>query len=331
VRGAAFLLVAMAAAGPLGAGEGIFIVGGARPVSRSINGYVQEAEPLGDGRWRVTVRTEMAPLQDPWIRGRAPDGDVSPETLTVSPGFRMPASLVAECCACGNPFERARRVLGWVRDRIRLSEEERLPQDAASVLARRSARCSGLANVAVALLRASGLPARTVSGFLVTPSGSVPHRWLEVRLGDAGWVPSDPTLGVWVVTPRHVACATPAVGRLSVRVRRLHDDELDVLPHAGGMPIRPVEGARLLVRLVSANGESGAGLDGKGTVVLCGPGGTRREAALGRDLDFAALLPGRWRLRLQLGGRTVRSVSLHLRAGDVRSLVLPFPAMEASS
>lgn len=48
----------------------------------------------------------------------------------------------------------------------------------------------------VALCRASGVPARILSGFLLHPANVGPHSWAEVRLGDAGWVPFD--FGAWV-------------------------------------------------------------------------------------------------------------------------------------
>ena len=323
MRRAASLLLAIGAAAPLAAGNAVYVIGGATPVSRSVNGYVQEAVETAPGLWRVHVVTQPAPLRVPGWKPAA--GVVDPGTRHVPAGFRVPPALEGLAAAECDPFERAARILRWARERIRLVEDERRPQDAASVLARRTARCSGLANASVALLRAAGFPARPVSGILVTPDGPVPHRWLEVYLDGAGWVPGDPTLGLWVITARHVACAAPAVGRLSVTARTLEDGDIAVLPVIGGVRSRPVDGAELLVRVVG----DGSGTDGR--VVLSGPGGLRREARAPGEIRFAALLPGRWRLRLEYGGKVVRTVSLRLASGDARSLVLPCPRMEASS
>lgn len=51
--------------------------------------------------------------------------------------------------------------------------------------------------LAAALLRATGLPAIPISGFLVRKDGvSVPHFWLEYYLPAVGWIPWDPVLAL---------------------------------------------------------------------------------------------------------------------------------------
>jgi len=49
--------------------------------------------------------------------------------------------------------------------------------------------------VFVALCRAAGFPARTVTGFLVKPGRETPHSWAEFYLPRWGWLPADPFLG----------------------------------------------------------------------------------------------------------------------------------------
>jgi transglutaminase-like putative cysteine protease len=72
----------------------------------------------------------------------------------------------------------------------------------AEAFARRTGVCQDFAHVAIACLRALGLPARYVSGYLETqPAPGMPkltgvdgsHAWLSVFLPDAGWVAVDPT------------------------------------------------------------------------------------------------------------------------------------------
>ncbi len=46
----------------------------------------------------------------------------------------------------------------------------------------------------VALCRAAGLPARSVTGFLVKTNSELPHTWAEFYLPTWGWVPADPYL-----------------------------------------------------------------------------------------------------------------------------------------
>ncbi len=59
-----------------------------------------------------------------------------------------------------------------------------------------AARASVYADLTVALLRASGLPARRQFGYLLADTGAtLDHAWAEVFLPGVGWVPLDPALG----------------------------------------------------------------------------------------------------------------------------------------
>jgi transglutaminase-like putative cysteine protease len=75
--------------------------------------------------------------------------------------------------------------------------------------------CQDFAHVQIACLRALGLPARYVSGYLVTtpPPGQprlvgadASHAWLSVRSPDVGWLDLDPTNDV-LPSDRHVVVA----------------------------------------------------------------------------------------------------------------------------
>jgi transglutaminase-like putative cysteine protease len=72
----------------------------------------------------------------------------------------------------------------------------------ADVLRERRGVCQDFAHLEIACLRALGLPARYVSGYIqTTPPPGKPrlvgadasHAWLAVWLGDAGWIDVDPT------------------------------------------------------------------------------------------------------------------------------------------
>jgi len=72
----------------------------------------------------------------------------------------------------------------------------------ADVLRQRRGVCQDFAHLEIACLRALGLPARYVSGYILTvPRPGSPrligadasHAWLAVWVGDAGWVDVDPT------------------------------------------------------------------------------------------------------------------------------------------
>ncbi len=310
------------------AGQGIYVVSGALPVSRMANGSIQDATPYGNGDWLVQVVTEQSPVtvDAPVCERRA--RDASDPDWRVPEGFRPPLSLVQVLAGRENILERATSVLEWVQRTVTLDEQSLEPQDARSVLKRGTARCSGLANAAVAALRAAGVPAHTLSGVLVTADGPVAHRWIEAHLGSAGWVPSDPTLGLWVVTPRHIVCRQPAVGDVSVEVRSIADDDLAVLPRRGPWPSRPREGAGLVLLMAGLGRSKELQL---GRIVLAGPGGARREALASGETSFSRLLPGHWVVRVEVEGKTVREFGLDLRDGESKSVSLSVSSVGEAS
>lgn len=107
-------------------------------------------------------------------------------------------------------FPPERPVLDAVRDLTRrIHVEFRYDKTAttvatpvAEVLRERRGVCQDFAHLEIACLRALGLAARYVSGYILTvpPPGSprlvgadASHAWLSVWMGDAGWVDVDPT------------------------------------------------------------------------------------------------------------------------------------------
>jgi transglutaminase-like putative cysteine protease len=83
------------------------------------------------------------------------------------------------------------------------------------VLSGRRGVCQDFAHLQIACLRALGLPARYVSGYLVTapPAGEprlvgadASHAWLSLRLPASGWLDLDPTNDV-VPSDRHIVVA----------------------------------------------------------------------------------------------------------------------------
>jgi transglutaminase-like putative cysteine protease len=90
-----------------------------------------------------------------------------------------------------------------------------------AVLEQRSGVCQDFAHVEIACLRALGLPARYVSGYVRTQrvsderdagggellvGGDASHAWVSVWMGDAGWVDVDPTNDL-VASDQHLTLA----------------------------------------------------------------------------------------------------------------------------
>ncbi len=286
------------------------------PVSTSRNGYQQTVTRRPDGAFLVHVATDLGPIgARGGYRGVPASNPVVPE------GFHLPRELRPALRPGLSAWEAATEVLRYAARRLRAVPDDPHPQDAVSVLQRGSGRCSGIANATVALLLAAGFEARTVSGVLVGLTGPIPHRWLECRLPGAGWVPTDPTLGLWVVTPRHVTFAAPLESVPHVEVLEVPADGLAALPERDGLPIRPDRGAELVCRVVGA--QNGA------MVELEGPGGDVRRLWVAPTARVRGLAPGRWRLALLRGGRVVDHAVVELSNGGSHSLVLRMPAAGA--
>jgi transglutaminase-like putative cysteine protease len=95
-----------------------------------------------------------------------------------------------------NPFRQVALAAQWVFSNIRLNEaDQSLSADVLQALKNKSGNMRALALIDCALLRALGIPAKPVSGFLVTGDMRlIPHYWGEYYLLGIGWIPFDPAL-----------------------------------------------------------------------------------------------------------------------------------------
>jgi transglutaminase-like putative cysteine protease len=188
-----------------------------------VSGYLQRVRLLPDGRAEATVLVEPAPLRlgAPWPAdpARWPPGierwsrhdlESSPTPVVEALGRRLAEGSRTE-------LEAADRILTWVSQNVRPVDEPSHDDSAAAALGTGEASCVGRSRLSAALLRAAGLPARTVHGLLVprgvdrgAPLGSAEfalHRFVEVWIGGAGWLPSDPGESLHVVDTRHLVLA----------------------------------------------------------------------------------------------------------------------------
>jgi hypothetical protein len=316
---AAFLVVAWAAVGP--AQEATYIVDGDQlPIAVAFNGFVQSVTRSSEGTARVQVAAVPSPIgaEGPYVAVAQTRDSSLPRTFDLPPDLR--SDLRPDLSA----WEAATRVLEWVAKHVQLDAGDSQPQDAVSVLARGSGRCSGLANATTALLMAAGFEAKTVSGLLITDGEVIPHRWVACRLPVAGWVATDPTLGLWAVTPGHVAFADTVEVLPEIRVIDAGEDGLDRLPRRGGRPLRPNLGSELVCRIVDAEGPVDA-------VAILNGSGQEHRAVLDPEGRFSALLPGRWRLVVIADGEVVEDRQLDLEAGQVHSFNVSMRAATGES
>lgn len=264
----------------------------------------------------VTVSQSIRPFAgDVAVPLRDPTACGDPEALHVPQGFVLPRTLERLLSGENSGLGLLRHVVVFVSRQIRLEEHDSGPQDAASVLRRGRGRCSGRANLAVGLLRAAGIPARTVHGVVVERDGARWHRWGEAWLGHLGWVPFDPGVSVGAVSVRYLPMVGAADygGRPAVRLVGLDDAGFAGLPRRDGLRVVPVGG--VTVRCTAAEPEDEI------SVVLIEPGGHRRFRHGRGSVEFVGLMPGRYRLKWT-GAAGGGAMELDLNSGGVMHISL---------
>jgi hypothetical protein len=154
------------------------------------------------------------------------DGSSIPPEAAV---YASPAASCAELSklslnltsACRTEYQAVNRILCWVSGAIEYRSGDEVPDQPLEVLRQGNANCVGAAELSVALLRAAGIPARGVRGFLASGSAAPAlsrsfrtrelslgqeglHRWIEIYYPGVGWVFSDPFRSVNYVTARYL-------------------------------------------------------------------------------------------------------------------------------
>ncbi len=115
-------------------------------------------------------------------------------------------------------IEAVGRILAWVRSNVRYACSAELcdpvPRvDASFTLDRLMGNCVNFANLTMALLRAAGIPALPVNGFVADrPESRASHAWIAVYFPDLGWVelesanwmPANREVPVTFLLPQHI-------------------------------------------------------------------------------------------------------------------------------
>ncbi|MCY4653689.1 MAG: transglutaminase family protein, partial [Dehalococcoidia bacterium] len=112
---------------------------------------------------------------------------VKPEMVTDAARRIAPDSL--------GLLETVGAVVDWVHANIRYERgATSVATSAEHILETRTGVCQDMTHLAIALLRALGIPTRYVSGLLATQAGET-HAWIEFLHPGLGWLPADPTRG----------------------------------------------------------------------------------------------------------------------------------------
>lgn len=242
--------------------------------------------------------------------------------------------------------EAANSILGWIADNLTFDSTISVPSDALSAYRHRRAYCVGYSNLAVALLRSAGIPARVAHGYLppgyewgfskeywgvkVYDGGF--HAYLEIWYPDAGWVFSDAEHSHHFVDPFHIILRLDGMempgayqgGHLEVdkatfytifqeQDRTVMVDELPLPKQTRlGRRLDERQHAALLTGQVSARS---GGTVPKGTAVLWKDGrGTQYPFSDGK-YAVAVTTPGKYRLEVKGAGYAKSSQELMVEQG----------------
>jgi len=187
---------------------------------RSIEAVAQDPQPLLDtteaslysfsnlqkgGKYRVArgwmfdryaVSTQVntgdvppyAPGSELYARFTAPD------PLVPSSSPEVAKAAAAAVGGEKNPWLKARRIYDWLLNQVSYNPSV---EDTLGALRSKKGNAFVYSSLYCAMLRAAGVPARMVSGYLVGDSGQPTRRhfWDELYIETLGWVPVDPALG----------------------------------------------------------------------------------------------------------------------------------------
>ncbi len=249
---AAALAAAFLAAAAAGADE-IAVYRASGPDARLFDqydndGYSLAVAPGRDGNLELRVRVSAGPLES-----RAPFPTEAARDEALLPSAERDGFARALAGDAATQAAAVERILAGVASAIRYDADRSRRQDPGSVFATRRAHCVGYSELAVDLLRRTGIEARTVQGILRTKPGGdgwdariggVYHRWIEIFYPDRGFVFSDPSSSINSVDARYVPFGKRALerprgltltrvessGSLDYPVLRLPDATLRVRP-----------------------------------------------------------------------------------------------------
>ena len=174
---------------------------------------------------RVQVTSKMHPLKSV-VPFPIPANTLSPEVSR----YLLPEKdrqsndpsivrLVKEVTADSrSAADAAHNILSWIADNLTFDTSITVPPDALSAMRSRKAYCVGYSNLAVAMLRAAGIPARVAHGYLppgyewgfskdywgVKINDGGFHAYLELYYPDSGWAFSDAEHSHNFVDPFHI-------------------------------------------------------------------------------------------------------------------------------
>lgn len=178
-------------------------------IAREEPAALRAAYTLPDGAKRTMMALFLDP--EPLLEVR------NPKIVTLAHRLRGTES---------DPRVVAERINRWVYDSLHKSFTIGVPSAVATLDARRG-DCNEHTQLAVALLRAAGVPARVAAGLAWVDGKFYYHAWPEIWL--ERWVAIDPTFGQFPADAAHLRMTVGGLGRQAELLRLMGPLKIDVL------------------------------------------------------------------------------------------------------
>ncbi len=335
------------------------------------NSYSQKVLQQDEFSKRVIIEVNLSPLNSR-VPFPIPSQQLSSEVRSfLNPEKNIPVNEEGIAAQARRLVQNARTVpeaasaiLNWIVDNFTYDAGPNTPQDGRSVFFTKRGSCVGYTNLAIAMLRSVGIPARYVHGYLppgydwgiskkywgVQISGGGYHAWVEVYYPDIGWTFSDLLHSKNFVDPFHVLLYTDGI---NLNPRNILGGSLDV-EEATTFTIFKEENATLAIdQLPSPQKDILGRQDGGqqfGTIygLIKDPAGTPIpkgsmvlwEGNRGKVIPFErgvyallGLQTGTYRVTIRADGYREVEKNLQATQGEVKNLdiVIPSPAPPPAS
>ncbi len=320
--------------------------------------FTQTVVNLDEFSKRVTVTAKMHPMKTrvPYpIPSRMVDSSVSKYLVAERDRQSGDPSLVRLAGqitrGCRYAHEAANAILSWIADNLTFDSNISVPSDAFSALKYKKAYCVGYSNLAVAMLRAAGIPARVAHGYLPpgyewgfskeywgvkVNDGGYPA-YLEIYYPDTGWAFSDAEHSHNFVDPFHIILRLDGMdlpgeykgGYLEVDKATFYTifkEENDTVmvdelpsPHEKRLGRRLDDRQHAALVTGTVNDKNGAPVP-KGTAVLWKEGRGAPYSFTGGRYAAALTDPGTYRVELRGAGFAKSSREVRIAEGQVYKL-----------
>lgn len=154
----------------------------------------------------VAARREPVPVKTP---AKADDEYLRSNYFLTSDDAEVKALARQAVGPATDPWAKARKIEGWVRQNMRVANFSEALAPADHVAKTLTGDCTEYAMLTAAMCKAQGVPARTaiglvyVTGLLGKPAGLAFHMWTEVFV-DGQWLGLDATIGRGSIGPGHI-------------------------------------------------------------------------------------------------------------------------------